>query len=128
MAATLIPAQSEAVLVGSIVLIPDAVVPLVAVASIGNVLGALINWILGRFFSDRCTRMYDEESDAVRRAVHWYQRWGWISLFASWVPFIGDPLTFCAGIMREPLWRFLLIVTIAKTSRYVVLAATMLQI
>jgi membrane protein YqaA with SNARE-associated domain len=128
LAATLIPAQSEAVLVGSIVLIPDAVVLLVAVASVGNVLGALINWILGRFFSDRCLRMYDEESGAVRRAVHWYQRWGWISLFASWVPFIGDPLTFCAGIMREPLWRFLLIVTIAKTLRYVVLAATMLQI
>ena len=128
MAATLIPAQSEAALVGSIALIPDDVVLLVAVASVGNVLGALINWILGRFFSDRCARMYDEESSAVRRAVRWYQRWGWVSLFASWVPFIGDPLTFCAGIMREPLWRFLMIVTFAKTSRYVVLAATLLQI
>jgi len=126
--ATLIPAQSEAVLVGSITLLPDAVVLLVAVASVGNVLGALINWILGRFFSDRCARMYNEESGAVQRAARWYQRWGWISLFASWVPFIGDPLTFCAGIMREPLWRFLLIATIAKTSRYAVLAATMLQI
>jgi len=128
LAATLIPAQSEAVLVGSIVLIPDAVVLLVAVASVGNVLGALINWILGRFFSARCARMYNEEPGSVRRAAHWYQRWGWISLFASWVPFIGDPLTFCAGIMREPLWRFLLVVTFAKTARYVVLAATMVQI
>ena len=127
MAATLIPAQSEAVLVGSIVLIPDDVVLLVAVASVGNVLGALINWILGRFFSDRCARMYDADSGAVRQAVRWYQRWGWISLLASWVPVIGDPITFCAGVMREPVWRFLLVVTFAKTVRYVVVATTTLQ-
>jgi len=121
LAATLIPAQSEAVLVGSIALIPDAVVLLVAVASVGNVLGALINWILGRFFSDRCARMYNEESGAVQRAARWYQRWGWIALFASWVPIIGDPITFISGVMKEPLWRFVLIVTMAKVARYVVL-------
>jgi len=33
---------------------------------------------------------------------------------------IGDPLTLVAGVMREPLWRFLLVVTLAKTTRYVV--------
>ena len=127
MAATLIPAQSEAVLVGSILLIPDEVFFLVAVASVGNVLGAMINWMLGRFFSDRCVRIYDGESRAVQRAVRWYQRWGWVSLFASWVPIIGDPITFISGVMKEPLWRFVLIVTFAKTSRYVILAATLIQ-
>lgn len=121
MAATLIPAQSEAVLIGSIVLIPDDVVLLVTVASVGNVLGALINWILGRFFSNRCERIYNAESGAVQRAAHWYQRWGWIALFASWVPIIGDPITFISGVMKEPLWRFVLIVTMAKVARYVIL-------
>lgn len=121
LAATLIPAQSEVVLIGSIVLIPDNVFLLVAIASVGNVLGALINWILGRFFCNRCARIYDAESGSVQRAVHWYQRWGWISLFASWVPIIGDPITFISGVMKEPLWRFVLIVTIAKVIRYAVL-------
>jgi membrane protein YqaA with SNARE-associated domain len=127
LAATLIPAQSEAALVGSILLIPGDVVLLVAVASVGNVLGALINWILGRFFSDRCARMYDEETGAVQRAARWYQRWGWISLLASWVPVIGDPITFISGVMKEPLWRFVLIVTIAKGARYAVLGLVTLS-
>jgi membrane protein YqaA with SNARE-associated domain len=127
LAATLIPAQSEAVLVGSIVLIPDDVFLLVTVASIGNILGALINWILGRFFSDRCVRMYDAESGTVQRAARWYKRWGWISLFASWVPVIGDPITFISGVMKEPLWRFVLIVTIAKGARYAVLGLVTLS-
>ncbi|MEP2845606.1 MAG: DedA family protein, partial [Alphaproteobacteria bacterium] len=55
------------------------------------------------------------------RASGWYQRWGYWSLLASWVPIIGDPLTLAAGMMREPLWRFLLIVTLAKGGRYLVL-------
>ena len=121
LAATLIPAQSEAVLIGSILLIPDALFHLVAVASVGNILGALINWTMGRFFSDRCQRFFDSESGAVQRAVQWYQRWGWVSLFASWVPIIGDPITFISGVMKEPLWRFVLIVTFAKVTRYLVL-------
>ena len=121
LAATLIPAQSEAVLIGSILLIPDAVFRLVAVASVGNILGALVNWVLGRFFSGRCQRFFDSESGAVQRAVRWYQRWGWISLFASWVPIIGDPITFISGVMKEPLWRFVLIVTFAKVTRYLAL-------
>jgi membrane protein YqaA with SNARE-associated domain len=127
LAATLIPAQSEAVLVGSIVLIPDDVYLLVTVASVGNILGALINWILGRFFSNRCTSMYEAESGVVQRAACWYQRWGWTSLLASWVPVIGDPITFISGVMKEPLWRFVLIVTMAKVARYAVLGIVTLS-
>ena len=127
MAATLIPAQSEAVLVGSIVLIPDDVYLLVTVASVGNILGALINWILGRFFSNRCASMYEAESGVVQRAACWYQRWGWTSLLASWVPVIGDPITFISGVMKEPLWRFVLIVTMAKVARYAVLGIVTLS-
>lgn len=44
----------------------------------------------------------------------------------SWAPVIGDPLTVVAGVLREPLWSFLAIVTIAKAGRYLVLAAATL--
>lgn len=48
-------------------------------------------------------------------------------MLLSWVPIIGDPLTLVAGVMREPLWRFLLLVTLAKAVRYGVLAALTLH-
>ena len=38
------------------------------------------------------------------------------------MPIIGDPLTLVAGILGEPLWRFTLLVSLAKTGRYAVLA------
>ncbi|MGB0661970.1 MAG: DedA family protein, partial [Mangrovicoccus sp.] len=52
-----------------------------------------------------------------------YGRW---SLLASWVPIIGDPLTVVAGVLREPPLSFLLLVTLAKAGRYLVLAAVTL--
>ncbi|MGH8406336.1 MAG: DedA family protein, partial [Pseudomonas sp.] len=40
------------------------------------------------------------------------------SLLLSWVPINCDPLTLVAGVMREPFWRFLVLVTQAKWARY----------
>ena len=121
-AATLLPAQSEALLVG---LLLAGYKPwlLVAVASVGNVLGSTVNWWLGREllrFSGR--RWFPVKPDALAKAQAWYGRYGKWSLLLSWVPLIGDPLTLAAGVMREPLRVFLLLVTVAKTGRYAVLA------
>jgi membrane protein YqaA with SNARE-associated domain len=44
------------------------------------------------------------------------------------VPVIGDPLTVMAGVLREPFWRFLLLVTVAKLGRYLVLVWVTLQV
>jgi len=35
---------------------------------------------------------------------------------------VGDPLTLASGLMREPVWRFLLVVTLAKFGLYAALA------
>lgn len=128
LAATLIPAQSESVLVGSILLMPEGVVSLVTIASFGNTLGAAVNWVLGRFFGQTIGRRLFSDTSKMKRVTHCYQRYGWITLFGSWVPIVGDPLTFCAGVMREPLWRFLLVVTFAKTLRYVFVAVTTVKL
>ena len=61
-------------------------------------------------------------ANQLERAQQRYQRWGQWSLLLSWMPVIGDPLTLIAGIMREPFWRFVLLVTLAKGGRYLVLA------
>lgn len=124
LAATILPAQSEAGLVALILAGGQPVVLLVAVASVGNTLGSVVNWALGRGvdrFSDRC--WFPVKPDQLDRASQWYRRWGQWSLLLSWVPFIGDPLTVAAGVLREPFLNFLILVSIAKTGRYVVLAA-----
>ena len=122
-AATILPAQSEAALVG-LHLAGYPVVLLVVVASIGNTLGAAVNWALGRGverFKDR--RWFPVSPAALGRATGWYQRWGRWSLLLSWAPIGGDALTVAAGVLREPFWSFVLLVAIAKTGRYIVLAA-----
>lgn len=126
-AATLLPMQSEAVLVGLLVLGDYPAVWLVAVATLGNVLGSLVNWVLGRYIERwRTRRWFPVGEAAMSRAQRGYHRYGRWSLLLSWVPIIGDPLTVVAGVMREPLWSFMLIVTVAKLGRYVVLAAVTL--
>jgi membrane protein YqaA with SNARE-associated domain len=123
-AATLLPLQSEALLVGLVLQGELAVPLLVGVATFGNVLGSLVNWWLGRFierWQDR--RWFPVSADRLARARAHYQRYGRWSLLLSWLPLVGDPLTVIAGVMCEPLWRFLLLVTLAKAGRYAVLAS-----
>jgi membrane protein YqaA with SNARE-associated domain len=123
LAATLIPAQSEAVLVGLLLSEGYSALLLVMTATLGNVLGSVVNWVLGRFltaYADR--RWFPVSEQQLSRAAGWYRRWGYWSLLGSWLPIVGDPLTLAAGVMKEPLWRFILIVTLSKGGRYVVLA------
>lgn len=124
LAATLIPAQSESVLTGLILAGGQPVAALVAVASLGNILGSVLNWLIGRGvekFRDR--KWFPAGQRQLDRAQQHYQRFGYWSLLLAWVPIIGDPLTLVAGIMREPLWRFVVLVSIGKIGRYAVLAA-----
>ena len=122
-AATVLPMQSEAVLVGLLLASQQPPWLLVLVATVGNVLGSVVNWWLGRGierFRDR--RWFPAGPDAMARAERWYRRHGRWSLLLSWVPVIGDPLTVVAGVLREPFPTFLLLVTVAKAGRYIVLA------
>lgn len=122
-AATLLPLQSEAVLVGLLLREPEAVISLLLIATAGNVLGSIVNWLLGRGIEHlRDKRWFPFKPEQLAKAQQRYQRYGQWSLLLSWMPVIGDPLTLIAGIMREPFWRFLVLVTLAKAGRYLVLA------
>lgn len=126
-AATILPLQSEALLAYRLTDPALSMWLLLAVATLGNVLGSAVNWACGRFlrrYQDR--RWFPVSLNSLSRAESHYHRYGRWSLLASWVPIIGDPLTVVAGVMREPFASFLILVTIAKAGRYLVVAAAML--
>lgn len=127
-AATIIPMQSEAVLVGLLLADIHPAWVLITVASVGNVAGSAINWLLGRAIERlRDRAWFPVKTAALERAQRWYRHYGRWSLLLSWVPVIGDPLTVAAGVLREPFPVFLLLVALAKTGRYLVLAAATLS-
>jgi len=123
LAATIFPAQSEAILAYQLAVTPAALVGLVTIATVGNVLGAIVNWALGTFLAHHRDRpWFPIKGEKMRKAERQYRKYGRFSLLLSWVPFIGDPITVVAGVLREPLWSFVLLVTIAKGARYIFVA------
>lgn len=95
---------------------------IILVATAGSTLGGVFNYYIGAVGRDFVLAKYvDMEGKAWNRATSWYQRWGPISLFWSWVPIVGDPLTAVAGTFHLPLHIFLFWVTLGKGLRFVVL-------
>ena len=119
LAATILPFSSELLLFA---MLRDGGDPLllVIVATLGNTLGAVVNWLLGVYllrFQDR--RWFYFSRDQIARAQRWYRRYGFWSLLFAWMPLGGDALTLIAGIMKLRLWLFLALVGSGKGLRYI---------
>lgn len=119
LASTLIPISSEVALSAAHAAGAAPPLTLFAIATGGNVCGALVNWLLGLWcLRFQHQRWFPVTSAQMRKAQDRFARWGgWVLLF-SWIPVIGDPLTFAAGALRYPLARFLIVVTVGKAARY----------
>lgn len=121
LAATLLPLSSEAVLAALAAAEGSDALLLLGIATAGNTLGAVVNWWLGRFclrWSGR--RWFPFSDDQLARAADRFRRFGLWSLLFAWLPLIGDPLTFAAGVMRVRILPFVLLVGIGKGARYAV--------
>ena len=128
-AATLLPAQSEAVLSFQLASDKEDLINLILIATSGNVLGALVNWYLGKFaLHYKEKKWFPIKADKLEKGEKYYKKYGRVSLLLSWMPIIGDPITFVAGVLKEPLWSFLILVTIAKGLRYIFIVAVTLNI
>src|SRR3546814_14048271 len=91
---------------------------LLLTASLGNVLGSTINWALGRFLArHRGARWFPVSEAAMVKAERPYRRFGGLSLFMSWLPTIGAQLTLISGVLRPPISRFLLPLTLPNVRR-----------
>ncbi|HEY9021398.1 MAG: YqaA family protein [Paracoccaceae bacterium] len=121
--ATILPGSSEAVLLGFLVAGVGDPVTLVGVAVVGNLLGSILTYAMGRYavaFRDK--RWFPVSPAQYDRAQAWYDRYGWWSLLMAWVPLVGDPLTVVAGAMRARLALVILLVGLGKFGRYVFVA------
>jgi membrane protein YqaA with SNARE-associated domain len=119
LAATILPFYSEVLLFA---LLRDGGDPwmLVAVATLGNTLGAVVNWVLGLYILRfQHKRWFYFSQKQISKAQAWFQRYGVWTLLLAWLPIGGDPLTLIAGIMRVKIVPFLLLVGLGKGLRYV---------
>jgi len=119
---TLFPGGSEALLLYKLNEGDDAF-SLVVVATVGNVLGSLITYAMGRLGNEAVHKRWLRMDEAkVAKAEAWFGKYGMPSLLLAWMPVIGDPLCLVAGLLRSHVLLFLLLVTIGKAARYLVLA------
>ena len=121
-AATVLPLQSEAVLLALLAKGHHSAIALLFFASLGNILGACVNWYLGlkiEHYKDK--KWFPLSAQQMTRAQLSYQKYGYLTLLLSWVPIIGDPITLIAGLLKENFARFLLLVSLAKVGRYLFL-------
>jgi len=122
LAATILPFSSELTLAGLISTSNYDNLLLLVFASFGNVLGSVFNWGLG-FYARNLTikKWFPFKETQIERSSKWFSKFGKWSLLFAWVPIVGDPLTFVAGLLRVRFLDFIILVAIGKVSRYVII-------
>lgn len=124
---TLAPGGSEAVLAVLVSGKQQALFDLLAVATIGNTLGATTTWYLGFLAGKKWP--VDSPQDAKRhRAILAMKRYGYPALLFTWLPIVGDGLCFAAGWLQLPFWTSTVFIGVGKFLRYAVIALLMLYI
>lgn len=115
--ATILPGNSELALMAFLKVLPDRAAEAIAVATLGNTLGGLTTYGLGRLLPQRTI--------PARRATGWVRRHGAWTLLLAWLPLIGDALCGAAGWLRVSWWAAALAMAAGKLARYVVVAQAM---
>ena len=119
--ATIIPFGSETYLVSLIILSKYNIFLLLFSASLGNILGSVFNWICGYYSGYFIKKKwFPINKKKINKASSFFTKYGKWSLLLSWVPFIGDPITFFAGTLRYSFFPFLILVSIGKIGRYLI--------
>lgn len=126
LAATLLPVGSEALLLYDLSLDFNPLL-LILSATIGNTLGSIVNYLLGYKGIEFLVEKKYANSKQLKKATAIFQKYGAYSLFLSWMPVVGDPITFIAGVLRYDLKKFVVIVFVAKGVRYITVSLLFLQ-
>lgn len=122
LAATLLPGGSEVLLITLLNQSPDTWFSLVVAATIGNTLGAMTSFYLGRL--GRFAKSPEALSGAKHaKGLNLIESYGVWALLLSWAPVIGDILCLLAGWLKLPIVPSLLMIFFGKTIRYLVVVA-----
>ena len=122
MVATIIPFGSEAYFIPLLSLDNYNNFLLLVAVSLGNVLGSVFNWFCGFYVNYFIKKpWFPINNKMIDKGNKLFNRYGKWSLLLSWVPFIGDPITFVSGTLRYPIIPFLVLVSIGKVGRYLVI-------
>tara|TARA_B110000902_G_C14042888_1_gene488557 strand:+ start:283 stop:702 length:420 start_codon:yes stop_codon:yes gene_type:complete len=119
LAATILPLSSELALASLLNTGKYNSFVLIGTASLGNILGSVFNWLLGFYlFKFLNKKWLPFKENQINVASKRFSKFGVWSLLFTWVPIIGDPLTFIAGILKINFLLFLFLVAVGKISRY----------
>jgi membrane protein YqaA with SNARE-associated domain len=124
LAATLLPGGSEAVLFGVLKSDASLYAPALAIATLGNTLGGLTSYWIGRALPRRHPDPDTRSGRWQLRALDWAQRFGAPALVGAWIPLIGDPLCVAAGWLRLNVLHVTVFMAVGKLARYVAIAWT----
>lgn len=116
--ATLIPCGSEVLVAGAVAAQPTNWPLLWTIATVGNSLGAMTSWLIGRYVPNLKKEV---------RAVNWLKRHGLWTLLLSWLPIVGDAIPLAAGWLRLNFWASLIMIAIGKGLRFAVIVAITLK-
>ena len=121
LAASSLPFSSEVVIIG-LQANGYNVWMLLLIGTLGNYLGGMTNYILGRIGERFVLSKYMQiPNKTLERAQERYKTWGNVILFFSWVPVIGDPLILVAGMLKTNIWIASFWIILGKALRYAVL-------
>ena len=121
LAATILPFSSELSLAGLISTSNFNNSLLLIAASLGNILGSIVNWFIGFYSRNFASKKWFPFNEMqITRSSKWFSKFGKWSLLFAWVPILGDPLTLVAGLLRVRFLDFIILVAIGKVSRYLV--------
>jgi membrane protein YqaA with SNARE-associated domain len=123
--ATLLPLGSEPVLFGYIKLNPEMFWPAVFVATAGNTLGGMLNWLMGYGASKAHEKLLGPRD---HKLLGWFEKLGPPALLLSWLPIVGDPLCAVAGWLRLPWLSCMIYMAVGKFVRYVTMTYALLLI
>ena len=118
--ATLFPLGSEALLIYDITQ-GHNIYLLLFFATFGNSLGSVVNYFLGLKGEEYLINKKLLNEKYILKAKIYFDKYGAWSILFSWLPIIGDPITFVAGVLKYDFKKFLILVVIAKFSRYLFL-------
>ena len=122
LAATILPFSSEILLSAMVATDNYNLILLLIFASLGNISGSIINFILGKkilILKDK--KWFPVSPTQLSRSQFIFNKYGVWSILLAWVPIIGDPITILSGTLNVNFFKFLLLVSISKISRYVFL-------